>query len=297
MLDTKDMEMQIGDAPVKRKSRFLEICKQLGKKKSAMVGLIVFAILVILAILSPYISPYSYSEINMSDAYMGPSAKHIMGTDQLGRDIFSRLMYGARYSISIGLLSTIIGTVAGIFFGSIAGFFGGAVDEVIMRICDILQSIPGMVLNVALSCALGTGVFNCILALSVSGISGSARLIRAQILSIRKMEYVDAAGVINCSTAKIIVKHILPNSISPCIVGMTMGIGGSIMAASSLSYLGLGVQSPIPEWGAMLSEGRSYLSKFPHMCIFPGLAIMVTVLALNLFGDGLRDALDPKLKK
>jgi ABC-type dipeptide/oligopeptide/nickel transport system permease subunit len=166
-----------------------------------------------------------------------------------------------------------------------------------MRVCDIFQSIPGQIMDVAISCALGTGFVNCIIALSISGISGTARMMRASILSIREMDYIQAASITNCSTARTIIRHLIPNAFSPIIVQATMGIGGHITAAAGLAYLGLGVQPPTPEWGAMLSEGRAYIRQYPYMCIFPGLLIVITVLSLNLLGDGLRDALDPKLKR
>lgn len=286
-----------GHEVVKRQSQFVAVWKRLLMSPSAVVGMIVFAILVILAVLAPVIAPYDYAKINILEANQPPSFAHLCGTDNVGRDIFSRLIVGARYSLTLGLCSTILGTIVGMFFGALAGYFGGTVDEVIMRATDIIQSIPGMVLNVAVACVIGTGFWQCILVLSIGGISGAARMLRAQILSIRGMEYVEAASVTNCSPAKIIMKHLIPNAFAPQIVGMTMSIGGNIMAAASLAYLGLGVAPPTPEWGAMLSEGRDYLAKYPWMCIFPGVMIMITVLSLNLFGDGLRDALDPKQKK
>lgn len=285
------------DKPVRKKSQFLAVVKQLVKSKTAVVGFVIIAILVILAILSPWIQPYDYTEINSADAWQGPSWKHLCGTDQLGRDNLSRLLIGARYSLQIGIWATFLSTLGGVIVGAIAGFFGGMVDEVIMRVTDIVQSIPGMILNVAISAALGPGYVNCIIALAAGGVAGAARMMRASILGIRQMEYINAAGIINCSNVRIIFKHLVPNAFAPMIVAATMGIGGTIMQASGLSYLGLGVQAPTPEWGAMLSEGRNYLRRYPYMSIFPGLLIMITVLAFNLFGDGLRDALDPKQKK
>ncbi len=286
-----------GHEVVKRQSQIVAVWKRLLMSPSAVVGMIVFALLVILAIAAPYIAPYDYKQIDILNASQPPSLQHLCGTDNVGRDIFSRLINGARYSLTLGLCSTVLGTIVGMFFGALAGYFGGTVDEVIMRATDVIQSIPGMVLNVAVACVIGTGFWQCILVLSIGGISGAARMLRAQILSIRSMEYVEAAAVTNCSPAKIILKHLIPNAFAPQIVGMTMSIGGNIMAAASLAYLGLGVAPPTPEWGAMLSEGRDYLAKYPWMCIFPGVMIMITVLSLNLFGDGLRDALDPKQKK
>lgn len=292
-----DIHTAAQSKPVKRTSQFAMTMKQLARNPAAVVGLCILLFLVVSAILAPLIAPYEYDKIDVLNSFQPPSKEHWCGTDQLGRDIFTRLLYGARYSISMGMLATIFSCVIGMFVGAIAGFFGGAVDEVIMRVCDVFQSIPGMILNVALACALGAGFGNCILALSISGFPFSARVLRAQLLSIRKMEYIDAAGVINSPTYKIITKHMIPNCLAPLIVGATMGIGGNIQAAASLAYLGLGVQAPTPEWGAMLSEGRSYMQNYPWMCIFPGVCIFLTVLAFNLFGDGLRDALDPKQKK
>jgi peptide/nickel transport system permease protein len=285
------------DKPVRKKSQFWAVVKQLFKNKAAVVGFVIIAILIILALLAPWIQPYDYTEINPADAWQGPSLRHLCGTDQLGRDMLSRLLIGSRYSLQIGIWATFFATLAGVIVGAIAGFFGGAVDEVIMRVIDVIQSIPGMILNVAVSAALGPGYINCIIALAAGGVAGSARMMRASILGIRQMEYINAASLINCGNSRIIAKHLIPNAFAPMIVAATLGIGNTIMMASGLSYLGLGVQAPTPEWGAMLSGGRNYLRRYPFMSIFPGLLIMITVLAFNLFGDGLRDALDPKQKK
>lgn len=285
------------NAPIKKQNQFLAVMKRLRMNTGAMIGMIVFAILVILGILAPVIAPYDYAKIDILNSFQPPSLQHLCGTDNVGRDIFSRLLIGIRYSLTLGIGATLLGTIAGLILGSIAGFYGGVVDEVLMRLTDVIQSIPGQILHVAVACAIGTGFWKCILVLGVTGISGSARMIRAQILQIRNMEYVEAAGVTNCSNAKIIMKHLIPNAFSPVLVSMTMSVGGTIMMAAGLAYLGLGVQPPTPEWGAMLADGRDYLAKYPWICIFPGVVMMITVLALNLFGDGLRDALDPKLKK
>ena len=282
---------------VKRQTQFTLIWKRLKQSPSAMIGMSVFTVLAFVAVFADFLAPYEYTKIDILNAFAPPSAEHWCGTDAVGRDIFSRLLVGARYSLTLGICSTILGTVAGMFFGALAGYFGGVVDEIIMRFTDIIQSIPGMVLNVAMACVIGTGFWQCILVLSIGGITGAARMLRAQILQIRSMEYIEAAEVTNCSPAKVIIKHLIPNSFAPMIVSMTMAVGGNIMSAASLAYLGLGVAPPTPEWGAMLSEGRDYLAKYPWLCIFPGVMIMITVLALNLFGDGLRDAMDPKQKK
>ena len=282
---------------LKHHSNIVSILIRLAENPMAIAGLVILLLLIFVAVFAPYLSPYQYDKINIVDAYLSPSLQHPAGTDQLGRDILSRLMYGARYSLQIGIWSTLIGTIGGVLLGSIAGFFGKAVDEVVMRLLDVLQSMPAMILNVAIASALGPGFTNCIIAISVSIVPRAARLIRASILSIRDMEYIQAATITNCTTTKTIVKHLIPNALSSSIVQASMSIGGAITAAAGLAYLGLGVQPPVPEWGAMLSEGRTYIRSNPYMCIFPGILIVITVLSLNLLGDGLRDALDPKLKK
>ena len=277
-------------------SQFWLTLGRLKRNHLAMVGLVIILVMIILALLAPYISPYPYEAANFKNRYGTPSAEHWFGTDELGRDIFSRLLYGSRYSLRIGLISVAISAIGGIFFGALAGYFGGAVDNIIMRLLDVLQAMPGIVLAIAISAALGPGLTNSVIALSISSIPGYARMTRASFLNVRKMEYLEAATSINCSNARIIWKHVLPNALSPLIVQATMGIAGAIMGAAMLSFIGLGVQPPTPEWGAMLSAGRSYLRDYPHLCIFPGVMIMMAVLSLNMLGDGLRDALDPKLK-
>lgn len=280
----------------RRNSQFWLTLGRLKRNHLAMVGLAIIVVMIILALLAPYISPYPYEAADFKNRYATPSAEHWFGTDELGRDIFSRLLYGSRYSLRIGLISVAISAIGGIFFGALAGYFGGAVDNIIMRLLDVLQAMPGIVLAIAISAALGPGLTNSVIALSISSIPGYARMTRASILNVRKMEYLEAATSINCSNARIIWKHVLPNALSPLIVQATMGIAGAIMGAAMLSFIGLGVQPPTPEWGAMLSAGRNYLRDYPHLCIFPGIMIMMAVLSLNMLGDGLRDALDPKLK-
>ena len=281
----------------RRNSQFWLTLGRLKRNHLAMVGLVIIVVMIILALLAPYISPYPYEAADFKNRYATPSAEHWFGTDELGRDIFSRLLYGSRYSLRIGLISVAISAIGGIFFGALAGYFGGAVDNIIMRLLDVLQAMPGIVLAIAISAALGPGLTNSVIALSISSIPGYARMTRASILNVRKMEYLEAATSINCSNARIIWKHVLPNALSPLIVQATMGIAGAIMGAAMLSFIGLGVQPPTPEWGAMLSAGRNYLRDYPHLCIFPGIMIMMAVLSLNMLGDGLRDALDPKLKQ
>lgn len=287
------------DQPVKpkRKSQFLIIARRLSQNSSAVIGFIVAVLLALMAIFAPLIAPYPYQKQDLTHTRAAPSAEHIMGTDELGRDIFSRIIWGSRFSLSVGVLAVLLGTAIGMVFGAFAGYFGGLVDDIIMRFLDILQSIPGILLAITISVVLGPGLINTLLALSVGGIPMACRLLRASILGIRNQEYLEAATSINASTARIILKHVIPNSFSPLLVSSTMSIGNVIMMGAMLSFIGLGVQPPTPEWGSMISGGRSLIRTCPWMVTFPGIFIMLTVLSLNMFGDGLRDALDPKLKK
>ena len=281
----------------KGQSEFSRFVYQLSKNKMAMIGLVILLIEVLIAIFATQIAPYGYQEIDPTALRQAPSAKHWFGTDEIGRDIFSRVVVGTRYSLSMGIIATAISSVIGIVIGAVAGFAGGMTDNIIMRALDVIQSLPGMLLTIVMSAVLGSGYFNTILALSVGAIPGQARMLRANMLKQRKAEYIEAAYSINCFRARIIFTHLVPNSISANIVGMTMGVAHTIIQAASLSFIGLGVQPPTPDWGAMLSGARAFIRKSPHMVIFPGLAIAVTVLAVNMLGDGIRDALDPKLKK
>ena len=282
---------------VKKQSEFVRVMKQMSKNKLAMFGLIILLAELVLVLLAPVIAPYEYSYMDAMAMQQGPSAAHWFGTDELGRDIFSRVLYGGRYSITMGLFAVLISQTMGIALGAVAGYFGGQVDNVMMRALDIVQSLPAMLLSIVLSTVLGPGYMNTILALSVNGMPGAARMLRAQMMKVRDCEYIEAAQSINCSKFRIIVNHMIPNSFSPNIVQATMGVAHMITMAASLSFIGLGVQPPTPEWGAMLSGSRQFIRQCPHMVIFPGLAIAITILALNLMGDGLRDALDPMLKR
>ncbi len=286
------------DKRYKSESQALAVIKRMSRNKASLAGLVILSILILIALLATWIMPYSYTKMDMGSRFASPSFQHLFGCDELGRDILSRLIYGARYSLILGLGSVGLSVIFGLVLGSAAGFFGGIVDSIIMRFLDIFSSIPGMLMAVVISAVLGSGFGNCILAISVSTMPQYVRLLRAQIMSIRNMEYLEASATLqNCSKLRIIVKHVLPNSLSSLIVTATMGVASSILMAAGLSYVGLGVQPPNPEWGAMLSGARSYLRDYPHMVIFPGIVLAVTVLSLNMLGDGLRDALDPKLKK
>lgn len=286
-----------GQEVIKKQNQFLEILKRLSLNKAAMAGMIIFILVLLVAIFGDLIAPYDYAAVNPAEARMAPCAAHWFGTDNMGRDIFSRVLVGCKWSLIIGIGAQLIACSGGIIIGCISGFFGGKLDQTIMRLCDVIQSVPSVLLNITLAGIFGPGLFNTVLALGLSGITGGTRLMRSSIMTVRKKEYLEAAEAINCSNFRTIVKHALPNAFSPMIVSFTMSIGSGIIGASALTYLGLGVQPPNPEWGALVSSGRDFLKSSPYMTIIPGLCILVVVLALNLFGDGLRDAMDPKLKK
>ncbi len=296
-------EMTSGATNVKKeyKSRSLgqEAFRRLLKNKGAMIGMAFLILLILAAALSGLIYDYDTDVIgqNISNRLQWPNSEHIFGTDELGRDIFARIIYGARYSLIIGCGSVFIGLIIGVALGSLAGFYGGWVDQLVMRATDILYAIPNIMIAVVIVSLLGTSTVNLLLALCVTCATSFARIARASVMTLRGQEYIESAQAMGLPTWKIIVKHVLPNILAPIIVQITLLIGTTIIAASSLSFLGIGVPSPAPEWGAMLSSGRSHIRTSSYICVIPGLAIMMTVLALNLLGDGLRDALDPKLKK
>ena len=266
----------------------------LKKNKAALFGLFVIIFLLIIAIIGPLITPYNPNHQIMQDVSQTPSAKHWFGTDDLGRDIFSRVIVGTRISLFVGVAAVAFSLLIGIVLGSIAGYFGGKVDAFIMRLMDIMLSIPSILLAITLMAALGKGIDKAIIAIGVVSIPEYARIIRSSILSVKENDYVAAAKVLGNSDSRIIFKHILPNVVSSIVVRATLGISTAILDTAALGFLGLGVQPPTAEWGDMLGRVRSMVLVYPHMLIFPGLAITLAVLAFNLFGDGLRDALDPK---
>lgn len=272
------------------------IWSRLRQSPGAMFGLFFIITIFVLSFISPFICPYAYDEIVMKDRFSLPGLDHLLGCDEVGRDILSRILYGAKFTLSIGILSTAFSAVFGIILGAVSGYFGGKIDTLIMRILDIFQAFPNILLAIAISTVLGKGFDKVIYAIGISGVPAFARMMRANILTVRSCEYIEAASSINCTTLRIISRHVVPNAISPLIVQIAMGIASSALAASGLSFLGFGVQSPTPEWGAMLASARGYMRDYPHMVIIPGLFIMLTVLSFNLVGDKLRDALDPKLR-
>lgn len=280
----------------KRHSLSAAVFKRLRRNRLAIAGLVIIVLLLLMAAAAPILAPYGFAEIDFKSMHGKPSLSHLFGADELGRDILSRIMHGARFSLTLGILSMIVSNVIGIALGSLAGYFGGRTDNLILRFMDIIQSIPGILMAIVISTVMGPGFFNTVLALSIGNIPMTVRLLRASIMGIRKEQYLEAATAINCSSFRTMARHVFPNSYAPLLVSATMGIGNMIMQAAALSYIGLGIQPPMAEWGAMLSAARSFIRDYPHEIIFPGIFIMLTVLAFNLFGDGLRDALDPRLK-
>lgn len=281
---------------LKKRSQFWDIWRRLRRNKLAMLGLIIVLVLVLSAIFANFIAPYDYAQQDLTNMKAWPSREHLLGTDDYGRDILSRIIYGGRVSLLVAILSIVFGLIVGGILGISAGYFGGIYDGTVMRIMDIVMAIPGFLLAVCISAALGSGVLNTAIAIGIGCVPGYARLLRALVLSIREQEYVEAARATGTSDLRIMFRQIVPNILSPVIVESTLRIGGCILMISSLSFIGLGVQPPTPEWGSMLSAGRALIRSFWPIVTFPGLAIMLTLFGFNLFGDGLRDALDPKLK-
>ena len=277
---------------LERHSQFVDIWRRFKRNKLAVFGMGLAVFLILMAVFANFIAPYDPAAIS-TDRLASPSLEHLMGTDNYGRDLFSRIIYGARVSLLISLMALVFSLIIGIGLGATAGYFGGWYESVIMRICDILMCIPGMLLAVCISSLLGIGEVNTAIAIAVSAI----RMIRATVLQIRSQEFVEAAKATGSSQLKIIFHEILPNILSPLIVDSTMRIGGNILQISGLSFIGLGVQSPTAEWGSIMSDGQEFITTFWPMITFPGIAILLTVFAFNVMGDGLRDALDPRLKQ
>jgi peptide/nickel transport system permease protein len=272
-----------------------DIWKRYRRNHLAMIGLGILLVLVILAVFAPLIAPYGITE-RVPQFRSPPSRHHLFGTDDIGRDVFSRVVYGTRVSLVVGVLATAMSVVIGIFLGALAGFFGGILDTLIMRITDIFLAIPYIILAVAIATVVGRGEKTVIIVLGATGWLSICRIVRASFLSIRQAEYVEAAHALGLPNRRIISRHILPNAIQPIIVYATVGIGTVILSEAALSFLGVGAVEPTPSWGLMVNTGRRFLSSAPHMLFFPGGAIFITVLAFVFIGDGLRDALDPKLK-
>ncbi|MFR1802983.1 MAG: ABC transporter permease [Faecalispora jeddahensis] len=283
----------------RKRSQMTEIWRRMRRNRLAMFGLVIVSILIIVAIFANQIADYNTVAIkqNVVERLQGPSAEHWAGTDEFGRDIFARLVHGARISLLVGVVAVCIALVTGGILGAIAGYFGGTVDNVIMRIMDIFLSIPILLLAIMIVAALGSSMLNLMIAIGLASMPTFARIVRASVLSVKDQEFVEAARAIGAKNNHIILRHIMPNCLSPIIVQATLRVATAILSTASLSFISLGIQAPAPEWGAMLASGRAYIRDAPHIVIIPGLLIMITILSLNLLGDGLRDALDPKLKR
>ena len=273
----------------KHYSFFMDTCQRLMRSKLAVIGLVIIVVLVLCAIFADLIAPYDFATQELRNQLQPPSSGHLFGTDEFGRDIFSRVVYGTRISLLVGFIAVGIAVVVGGILGSTAGYYGGYLDNIIMRSMDVLLAI-------AIVAALGPGIINLMIATGISSIPSYSRVVRASVLSVKDQEFVEAARAIGTRDFTIIIKHILPNCLAPIIVQATFGVAIAILTAAGLSFIGLGVMPPTPEWGAMLSSGRMYMRDHWYMTLFPGLAIATTIFSLNVLGDGLRDALDPKLR-
>lgn len=277
-------------------SLYMDAYVRMKRDKIAVACLIFIVFVILVAIFAPLIAPYSESFQDTANVLTGPSREHWLGTDEYGRDILSRIIYGSRVSLSVGLIAEAIAVTIGVTLGAVAGYYGGRTDAVISRIIEIFASFPHILFAIVIMFVLGTGVINVFLAIGFVGWTGIARIIRAQVLQLKEKEFVEAARASGGSNLKIIVRHLIPNCLSTIIVVITMAIPSDIMYEASLSFLGLGVQPPMASWGEMIAMARKYLRTNPTYSIFPGIALVLTVLAFNLLGDALRDALDPKLK-
>lgn len=301
MSATLRVEATMADAPLEKNQRarglWSDAWRRLRTNAFAMGGLIALLLMVLAAIFARWIAPADPNAQDYMSMMEGPSWSHPMGTDNFGRDILSRIIYGAQISLRLGLLGTLVGAVAGSVIGAIAGFYGGWIDSILMRLLDVQLAFPGILLAIVIIAILGVGEVNVIIAIGVFSIPVFARMVRGSLLSLREQDFVLAARAIGVPNRRLIIAHLIPNALAPILVLATIRMGTAILTAASLGFLGLGVRPPAPEWGTMLSEGRTYMQLAPHITIFPGLAILVAVVAINLFGDGLRDALDPKMKR
>lgn len=280
----------------KKSGPWREVWRRLKQNKAAILGLLVMVILILAAIFADYVAPYGYDDQYLMRRFQTPNSQHWFGTDNFGRDIFSRIVYGAQVSLKVGLIAVGIAMFIGGALGAVAGFYGGKIDNFIMRFIDVLLAIPSILLAISIVAALGPELRNVMIAVGIGSIPSYGRIVRASVLSLRDQEFIEAARAVGADDTRLILKHIIPNSMAPLIVQATIGVANAILSAAGLGFIGLGIQPPLAEWGAMLNSGRQYIRDYPHLTAFPGLAIMITIFALNLLGDGLRDALDPRLK-
>ena len=286
----------MNEAERPRTSQKAEVWRRLKRNRAAVAGGIIILLFVLIALLAPVISPYHPDEGDLAKRLKPPSREHLLGTDPLGRDLLSRVIHGARISLQIQVIAVLIALVAGTFLGMIGGYYGGKFDHLIMRLMDILLAFPGIFLAISIIAVLGPGLTNLMLAAGIYSVPQFARIVRGSVLSLKEKEFVEAARAVGESDFNILFRYLLPNSMAPIIVQTTLRMATVLLTASGLSFLGLGVQPPTAEWGAMLSTARAYLITAPHVATVPGLAIMMVVMGFNLFGDGLRDSLDPRLR-
>lgn len=293
---TGNVQVQPQQQTEKVPGPWLEAWRSFRKSKSALIGAGIVVFFIILAIFGPSIAPFGMNDQNLGDRLLAPSSEHWFGTDDLGRDILSRILFGARLSIWVGFASVVMSVILGSFLGIIAGYYGRWIDTIISRIFDIMLAFPSILLAIAIVSILGPSLMNALIAIAIINVPTFGRLIRSKVLSVKQEEYILAAKAIGMKNGRILWKHILPNSMTPVIVQATLAIATAILECAALGFLGLGAEAPQAEWGKMLSDGRSYLMNAPWALFFPGIAIMLTVIGFNLMGDGLRDALDPKMK-
>jgi peptide/nickel transport system permease protein len=279
-----------------RNSESMEVLRHLLKNRAAVLGLVIILGFILAALLAPILAPHDPLEANLLNRLKGPTAEHPLGTDELGRDLLSRLLYGGRISLNIGIISVLIGAGLGVPLGAVSGYYGGKFDIIVQRLIDIMIAFPGILLAIVVVTVLGVGVQNVMIATGIASVPIYARLVRGSVLSVKELSYVAAAKAAGLGNTRIIFLHILPNCLAPVIVQSTFQIATSILWAAGLGFLGLGAQAPTPEWGAILSNGRGYIRTAHHLTTYPGLAILFMVLGFNLVGDGLRDALDPKTR-
>lgn len=297
-MNNKDADISSRTRKVyKKRSQASETFHRFLRNKGAVFGIAIIIAIIVVAIFADQISPYSPIKQELTNALQAPNKAHFFGTDEFGRDIFSRIIYGARISMAIGVIAITIAVVAGGGLGAVSGYFGGKVDNIIMRIMDVLLAIPSTLLNISIIAALGPSVPNMMFAVGMSNIPRYCRIMRGSVLTVKDQEFIEASRACGAKDIYIILKHIIPNCLAPMIVQATLSVGNAIIACAGLSFIGIGIAAPTPEWGAMLSSGRDLLRNYSYITAFPGLAIMITVFSLNLMGDGLRDAFDPKLKR
>lgn len=278
------------------RSLWSDAWRRLTLNRGAMAGLVIFVAIIVMALAAPVLAPYDPIALNPPDSLLGPSARHWMGTDSFGRDVLSRIIYGARVSVQMGFVAVAISVTGGSLLGLVAGYYRGGVDMLVMRLADVMLAFPGILLALVIIAVLGRNLSSAMIAVGISAMPLYIRVVRGAVLSVREREYVAAARVIGCADARILARHILPNVLASVIVLATLGIPNAIISGAALSFLGLGIKPPTPDWGEMLNSGRGFITLAWWLSTFPGLAIVVMVLAINLFGDGLRDAIDPRLK-